>query len=285
MHEVTTLSWGKIVVLGFVIIALGGCGAIELFRPDSKIWLTLNKRKTPPLKPQQVPPRPFAEPSLIRLAATPPLRFFEYSENKLIALTWDLSDWDRAILDGDIQRTLNNPSSEPFQWKAQGSSRNTALLRAGSSYTKTQATNVRRLHILNQTPRQIKPVTGQWRSWKGALLRTAPTHDSSKVIGRLAPATKTKIIGEVNGLDNSRWALIAFEGIGIGYVHISELVTVDGKFSAIPGASPRFYQPINLDFTPTIVDPVNAAVLCRNFTVSDIHIDACQGLDGRWRAI
>ena len=266
-------------------LALTGCGVADFFKQDSKAWLSNNERRIEPLKPKQVPPRPYDQPILTRLAATPPLRFYEYTENKLISLTWNLSDWDRAILDGDIQRTLNATSDEEFLWKSQQTPKKTAILKAGNHYMLNRQEKVRRLHILSKTPKSISPVFGQWRSWKGALLRSAPTYNPDKVIGRLAPATKTRIIGEVLSLKSDRWMLIAHEGIGIGYVPADELEPATKKLSALPGAAPNFYKPVNLDFAPTIVDRVQAAVLCREFVIAGIKADACKGMDGRWRAI
>jgi len=218
------------------------------------------------------------------VAGTSPLRFFEYGENQLQDLTWNLSDWDRALLDGEIQRTLNRTDTYPVSWTAPNSGTVHAELQAGSIHTERRQMQVRRLHILNQTPGEITPVSGDWRSWGGALLRAAPTADPSKIIGRLAPTTKTQILGKVLGIDSQSWLLVGYRGFGVGYVKQSDLRPLDSRTRVSEGARPSFRKPVNLDFAPTLRDPVYASVSCRSLTVNGHSMNACKGLDGRWRA-
>ncbi|MCF6292921.1 MAG: SH3 domain-containing protein [Robiginitomaculum sp.] len=250
-----------------------------------KPWLTENKRTITPIKPKQVPAPIFTERKLTRIAGSPPLRFFETSENLLADLTWNLSDWDRAILDGDIQRVMNKPKATSLQWVASNPELGRAVLNTGPTTKQLQELKIRRLHILNKTPKKVIAVSGQWRSWRGSLLRAAPTKARSKIIGRLAPASKVQVLAKVQGITGEYYFLIAVKGTGVGYVSEIDLSRLKGITKSFPGARPSFNRAVNLDFAPTLRDPVEAIVSCRILNVEMTDIQACRGLDGRWRAL
>ncbi|MBL1431276.1 MAG: SH3 domain-containing protein [Robiginitomaculum sp.] len=250
-----------------------------------KPWLTENKRKIAPIKPQEVPAPAFTERKLTLIAGSPPLRFFENSENLLIDLTWNLSDWDRAILDGDIQRIMNKPKISSRQWTALDPQNGQAVLSTSSTNQQLQNMKIRRLHILNKTSKKVVAVSGKWRSWGGAMVRAAPTKARSKIIGRLAPASKVQVLARIHGLSGEHYLLIAVKGTGVGYVLEADLRPITGITKSFPGASPSFNRAVNLDFAPTLRDHVEAIVTCRTLHVQMIDIEACRGFDGRWRAI
>lgn len=210
----------KIMSLTICIILLSGCSIINSMLPANlpKPWLSENKRKIVPIKPKEVPAPALRERKLTLIAGSPPLRFFETSENLLADLTWNLSDWDRAILDGDIQRTMNKPKETSVQWIASNPELGRAILSTGPTTKQLQKLQVRRLHILNKTPKKVIAVSGKWRSWRDALLRAAPTNSRSRIIGRLAPASKVQVLAKVQGISGKYYFLIAVKGTGVGYI-------------------------------------------------------------------
>lgn len=226
--------------------------------------------------------RPAPQPTITHQAATPDLQLFQYSPNYLPNLTYGLSDWGRATLDGDIQRLLASKTNEAY-WINPNGNGEYVTLTAGPVHLERRNVPVSRLYILNQTPQELSLVSGKWRSWGGALLRGAPTSDLERVIGRLGPASKVQVLGKVRSLDGSPYYLVGHEGIGIGYVQTSDLTSAEGWSGALPGSQPTFQNAmINLQFPPTITDRVFATVPCRNLQVGDVHMQTCQSANGRW---
>lgn len=226
--------------------------------------------------------RPAPRPAITHTAATPALQLFQYSPNYLPNLTYGLSDWGRATLDGDIQRLLESNGSEAY-WVNPNGNGNYVTLTAGPAVTERRNVPVQRLYILNQTPSEFTLVNGTWRSWGGALLRGAPTSDPERVIGRLGPASKVQVLGQVRSLDGTPFYLVGHEGIGIGYVHTSDLTDARGWSDTLPGSQPTFQNAsIDLQFPPTITDRVYASVPCRSLQVGDVNMRACKAANGRW---
>ena len=194
----------------------------------------------------------------------------------LMGLSPALALQDKHALDRTIQSVLENDSDgRIIEWVAPNSGES-VVLKPADTHTSFRLVTVPRAEEVGRTPESFRLERGSFVTLQQSALRPSPTISSDVTIQKVPSNQKVEVYGRVRGLYGESWYMVGNDGRAYGYMEPRDLKPYDGStvttFRRITG--------------PTLRDPVNATVTCRNLTyattIGEETMTSCRAPEGVW---
>jgi len=194
----------------------------------------------------------------------------------LMGLSPAIAMVDKYALDQKIQHVLEQDSDgRQIEWIAPNSGESVVLKPTGT-HSSFRLVTVPRAEEVGRTPESFRLERGSFITLRESTLRPSPTIAGDVAIQDVPPGRTLEVYGRVRGMYGENWYMVGNDGRAYGYMEPAGLKPHEGEQAT------RFHRITG----PTLRDPVNATVPCRDLTFSTANgeesVQSCRGPEGVW---
>lgn len=194
----------------------------------------------------------------------------------LMGLSPALALNDKHALDQTIQNVLEHDSDgRVIEWVAPNSGQS-VVLKPRNTHSSFRLVTVPRAEEVGRTPESFRLERGSFLTIHKSALRPSPTISSDVAIQRVPAGQKVEVYGRVRGVYGENWYMVGNDGRAYGYMEPADLKPYGGEKAT------SFHRVTG----PTLRDPVNATVTCRNLSYATMQgeemMTACRSPEGVW---